>query len=80
MNWRVAVSQRRVLDLPMRRVVHRGKKALGSALRSCQSEQSMTFPNLGDQPSSPLPRFLHGVKPYLYLERLNAEVLRDLGL
>lgn len=24
--------------------------------------------------------FVHGVKPYLYLERLNAEVLKDLGL
>ena len=79
----------------MRWVLHRGKKALGSALRSYQSDQRVPFSNLADQPWSPRPRlclglfeaaealgigFVHGVKPYLYLERLNAEVLKDLGL
>jgi len=95
MNRWVAASQRRVLEIPMRWVLHRGKKALGSALRSYQSDQRMPSPNLADQLSSPRPRlclglfeaaealgigFVHGVKPYLYLERLNAEVLKDLGL
>lgn len=95
MNRWVAASQRRVLEIPMRWVLHRGKKALRSALRSYQSDQWMPFSNLADQLSSPRPRlcvglfeaaealgigFVHGVKPYLYLERLNAEVLKDLGL
>ncbi|HKV64552.1 MAG TPA: hypothetical protein VJO16_21785 [Candidatus Acidoferrum sp.] len=95
MNRWVAASQRRVLEIPMRWVLHRGKKALGSALRSYQSDQRVPFSNLADQLSSPRPRlclglfeaaealgigFVHGVKPYLYLERLNAEVLKDLGL
>ena len=95
MNRWVAASQQRVLEIPMRWVLHRGKKALGSALRSYESDQRMPSPNLADQLSSPRPRlclglfeaaealgigFVHGVKPYLYLERLNAEVLKELGL
>ncbi|MGA2814277.1 MAG: hypothetical protein ABSG16_23000 [Candidatus Acidiferrum sp.] len=95
MNRWVAASQQRVLEIPMRWVLHRGKKALGSALRSYESDRRMPFSNLADQLSSPRPRlclglfeaaealgigFVHGVKPYLYLERLNAEVLKELGL
>ena len=95
MNRWVAASQQRVLEIPMRWVLHRGKNALGSALRSHQSNQAMPSPNLIDELSSPRPRlclglfeaaealgigFVHGVKPYLYLERLNAEVLKELGL
>jgi hypothetical protein len=95
MNRWVAASQRRVLEIPMRWVLHRGQKALGNALRSYQSDQSMLSRNAADQFSSPRPRlclglfeaakalgigFVHGVKPNLYLERLNAEVLKDLGL
>jgi hypothetical protein len=95
LNRWAAASQRRVLEIPMRWVLHRGKKALGNALRSYQSDHWMPPANLGDQLSSPRPRlclglfeaaeafgigFVHGVKPYLYLERLNAEVLKDLGL
>jgi hypothetical protein len=95
MNRWVAASQRRVLEIPMRWVLHRGKKALGNAARSYQSDQSMPSPNPADPFSSPRPRlclglfeaaealgtgFVRGVKPYLYLERLNAEVLKDLGL
>jgi hypothetical protein len=93
-RW-VAASQRRVLEIPMRWVLHRGKKALRSALYSYQSDQRMPSANLADQRSSPRPRlclglfeaaealgigFVHGVKPYLYLERLNAEILKGLGL
>ena len=95
MNRWVAASQQRVLEIPMRWVLHRGKKALGSALRSYVSDQRVPFPNLADQLSSPRPRlclglfeaaealgigFVHGVKPYLYLERLNAEALKEVGL
>jgi hypothetical protein len=93
-RW-VAASQRRVLEIPMRWVLHRGKKEVRSALRSYQSDQSMSSPNLADQFSLPRPRlclglveatkalgirFVHGVKPYLCLERLNADVLKELGL
>lgn len=95
MNRWVAASQRRVLEIPMRWVLHRGKKALWSALRSYQSYDGMPSPSRGDQFSSPRPRlclglfeaaeafgigFVHGVKPYLYLERLDADVLKELGL
>jgi hypothetical protein len=93
-RW-AAASQRRVLQIPMHWVLHRGKKALWSAARSYRSDEAMSSANPADQLSSPRPRlclglfeaaqafdiaFVHGVKPYLYLERLNAEVLRDLGL
>jgi hypothetical protein len=95
LNRWVAASQRRVLEIPMRWVLHRGKKALWSAARSYRSDEAMSSANHTDQLSSPRPRlclglfeaaqafdigFVHGVKPYLYLERLNAEVLKDLGL
>lgn len=95
MNRWVAASQRRVVEIPMRWVLHRGKKALRSALRSYQSYDEMPSPNRADQFSSPRPRlclglfeaaeafgigFVHGVKPYLYLERLDADVLKELGL
>jgi hypothetical protein len=95
MNRWAAASQRRVLEIPMRWVLHRGQKALGNALRSYRPDQSMLSPNAADQFWSPRPRlclglfeaaealdigFVRGVKPYLYLERLNAEVLKDLGL
>ena len=94
MNRWAAASQRRVLEVPMRWVLHRGKSALANAVRSYQS-QRMAHSNVGEQYSSPQPRlclglfeaaeelgvgFVHGVKPYLYLERLSAEVLKDLGL
>jgi hypothetical protein len=95
MNRWAAASQRRVLEIPMRWVLHRGSKALGSALRSYESEQVRASSNLSDQDSSPRARlclalfeaaealgvgFVHGVKPYRYLERLNADVMKELGL
>jgi len=93
-SW-VAASQRRALEIPMRWVLHRGKKALWSAVRSYRSDEAMSSANPVDQLSSPRPRlclglfeaaeafdigFVHGAKPYLYLERLNAAALKDLGL
>ena len=95
MNRWAAASQRRVLEIPMRWVLHRGKQALASALRSYQSERLMASSNFSDQDSSQRARlclalfeaadalgvgFVHGVKPYLYLERLNADVMKELGL
>ncbi len=95
LNRWMAASQRRVLEIPMRWVLHHGKRALWNAVRSYRSDEAMAFANAGDQLSSPRPRlclglfeaaealgigFVHGVKPHLYLERLNAEVLKDLGL
>src|SRR5262249_40687845 len=95
LNRWVASSQQRVLEIPMRWVLHRGKKALWNAVRSYGLDGAMAFANPSDQISSPRPRlclglfeaaevlgigFVHGVKPYLYLERLNAAVLKDLGL
>jgi hypothetical protein len=92
LNRWVAASQQRILEIPMRWVLHRGKKALWNAVRSSQSDEAIAS---ADQLSSPRPRlclglfeaaealgigFVHGVKPYLYLERLNAEVVKDLGL
>ena len=92
-RW-AAASQRRVLEIPMRWVLHRGKRALANALRSYEPHE-MVHPNLGGQQWMRRPRlcfgsfeaaeelgvgFVHGVKPSLYLERLNAEVLKDLGL
>jgi len=92
-RW-AAASQRRVLEIPMRWVLHRGKKALASMLRSYESHR-LAQPNPGEQRWMRQPRlclglyeaaeelsvgFVHGVKPALYLERLNAEVLKDLGL
>jgi hypothetical protein len=92
LNRWVAASQRRILEIPMCWVLHRGKKALRNAVRSYQSDEAIAS---ADQLASPRPRlclglfeaaealgigFVHGVKPHLYLERLNAAVLRDLGL
>jgi len=92
LNRWVAASQRRILEIPMRWVLHRGKKALWNVVCSYQSDEAIAS---ADQLSSPRLRlclglfeaaealgigFVHGVKPYLYLERLNAAVLKDLGL
>lgn len=78
----------------MRWVLHRGKGALANALRS-YDPHGMVHPNFGGQQWIRGPRlcfgsfeaaeelgvgFVHGVKPSIYLERLNAEVLKDLGL
>jgi hypothetical protein len=95
LNRWMAASQRRVLEIPMGLVLQRGKKALWNALRSYRSNEAMALANPEDQLSPPRPRlclglfeaaealgigFVHGVKPYLYLERLNADILKELGL
>jgi hypothetical protein len=98
MNRWLSASQRRVVEIPMRWVLHKGKKALANALRSYESKRSLHSRDAEKSEeylSLPRPRlclglfeaaealgigFVHGVKPYLYLERLSADVLRDLGL
>src|SRR6266851_4972154 len=98
LNRWMAASQRRVLEIPMSWVLHKGKKALACAVRSYESMGSLHSRGAEkshDHLLSPRPRlclglfeaaealgigFVHGVKPHLYLERLNAEVLKDLGL
>lgn len=94
LNRWASANQRRVLEIPMRWVLHRGQQALWSAVRSYESDEPMP-PASAAQLSSPRPRlclglfeaaeavgigFVHGVKPHLYLERLNADVLKHLGL
>lgn len=94
MNRWAAAGQRRVLEIPMRWVLHRGRKALGNALRSYQSDRLVASSNF-DHDASPRARlclalfeaadalgvgFVHGVKPCLYLERVNADVMKELGL
>jgi hypothetical protein len=95
LNRWIPASQQRVLEIPMRWVLHRGKKALWNAVRSYGSHEPMASVHPSRRLSSPQPRlclglfeaaetlgigFVHGVKPYLYVERLNAAVLKDLGL
>src|SRR5215831_1435759 len=53
LNRWVGASQRRVLEIPMRWVLHRGQKALWSAVRSYKSDQAMAPSNPSDQLSSP---------------------------
>ena len=93
-RWQAA-SQRRVLEVPMRWVLHRGEKALRSALRSYQSKEKISARDSDGLVSSLRPRvciglfeaaealgigFVRGVQPYIYVERLNAAVLEEFGL
>jgi hypothetical protein len=93
-RWQAA-SPRRVLEVPVRWVLHRGEKALRSALRSYQSKEKMPVQDSDRHISSPRPRlclglfeaaevfgigFVRGAQPYIYVERLNPEVLQELGL
>jgi hypothetical protein len=93
-RWQAA-SQRRVLEVPMRWVLHKGEKALRGALRSYQSKQRKGSEDWDGQILSRRPRlclglfeaaealgigFVHGVQPYIYVERLEANVLQELGL
>jgi hypothetical protein len=98
MNRWLAASQRRVVEIPMRWVLHKGKKALANALRSYESSASLHSRDAEKSEgylSLPRPRlclglfeaaealgvgFVRGVKPYLYLERWSADVIRELGL
>ena len=93
-RWRGA-SQRRVVEVPMQLVLHKGEKALRSTLRSYLSKESKPSRDSNEHPPSPRPRiclalfeaaealgigFVRGAKPYIYVERLNGDVVKDLGL
>ena len=96
-RW-IAASQQRVLEIPMRWVLHKGKEALANALRFYESSNSVPFAGAkesADRLPSPHPRlclglfeaaealgvgFVRGAKPYLYVERVNEDVLMSLGL
>jgi hypothetical protein len=96
MNRWLAASQRRAVEIPMRWVLHKGKKALPNAVRSYESAHLIHSRDEGkSEGHRSSPRlclglfeaaealgigFVHGVKPYLYLERLSADIARDLGL
>jgi hypothetical protein len=95
MNRWQAASQRRVLEAPMRWILHRGEKALRNALRSYQSREKMLPQDSDGHVSSPRPRlclglfeaaealgigFVRGAQPYIYVERLNGDVVKELGL
>jgi hypothetical protein len=98
MNRWVAASQRRVLEIPMRWILRKGKDALANALRSYVSGGAMPLQSsrkLDGRFLSPRPRvclglfaaaealgvgFVHGVEPYLYLERMSQDALESLGL
>jgi hypothetical protein len=93
-RWQAA-SQRRVLEVPMRWILHRAEKVLRSAVRSYQSREKMLSEDSDGHISSPRPRlclglfeaaealgigFVRGAQPYIYVERLNGEVVKELGL
>jgi hypothetical protein len=96
-RWQAA-SQQRVLEIPMRWVLNKGKEALPNALRSFISAEAKRSggrrkPNrlsVYPQPRACLGLFaaaealglgfVHGVPPYLYLERMSKDVVESLGL
>jgi len=96
-RWQAA-SQQRVLEIPMRWILHKGKYALPNALRSFISAEVIPSSGKGKRNralSFPRPRaclglftaaealglgFVHGVQPYLYLERMSQDIVENLGL
>lgn len=93
-RWQAA-SQQRVLEIPMRWILNRGNEALPSALRSFLSADAMSSAGRRKPHLSPRPRaclglfaaaealglgFVRGVQPYLYLERMNEDIVESLGL
>jgi Holliday junction resolvase len=96
-RWQAA-SQQRVLEIPMRWILNKGKKALPNALRSFTSAEVIPLDGKRKQNRvllSPRPRaclglfaaaealglgFVHGVQPYLYLERMSQDIVESLGL
>lgn len=93
-RWQAA-SQQRVLEIPMRWILNKGKEALPNALRSVLSVQAMPSDGKRKPLLSLRPRaclglfaaaealglgFVHGVQPYLYLERMSQDIVESLGL
>jgi hypothetical protein len=96
-RWQAA-SQQRVLEIPMRWILNKGKEALPNALRSFLSAEAIPSDGKRKQNRvllSPRPQaclglfaaaealglgFVHGVQPYLYLERMSQDIVESLGL
>jgi len=96
-RWQAA-SQQRVLEIPMRWILSKGKEALPNALRSLLSAEALAADRKRKQNRvllSPRPRaclglfaaaealglgFVHGVQPYLYLERMSQDIVESLGV
>jgi hypothetical protein len=96
-RW-AAASQSRVVDVPMRWILRRGKDALAGAVRSYVQASEDGLGNVlrpGALPVAPRARvclglfsaaealgigFVHGVQPYVYLERMNDDAIKTLGL
>jgi hypothetical protein len=96
-RW-LAASQRRVLDIPMRWILRKGKGALADALRSYMSAGESLRGKLRKPEAQFVSRrtraclglfaaaealglgFVHGLQPYVYLERMNQDALESLGL
>lgn len=91
-RWKAA-GQRRLLEIPMRWILNRGRDSLANAVRSYEVFEGLQNPS--PESRVPWPRlclglfeaaealgigFVQGVKPYLYLERVKEDVLKDLGL
>jgi hypothetical protein len=99
MNQWSAANQRSVPEIAARWILHRGKNALGDALRSYVSptRESPRLPRKSEQEKIPARRpraclglfaaaeamglgFVHGVRPYLYIESLQRGAVASLGL
>jgi hypothetical protein len=93
-RWQAA-SQQRVVEVPMRWILNKGEEALPNTLRSFLSAEAMPSDGKRKPFSSPRPRaclglfaaaealglgFVHGVQPYLYLERMSQDIVESLGL
>jgi hypothetical protein len=94
-RW-VAASRRRIVDIPMRWVLRKGNDALLGALRAYAgvaelrglhesgaplvSRRSRACLGLFAAAEAFGVGFVHGVQPYLYLERMNEEAVESLGL
>jgi hypothetical protein len=96
-RWQAA-SQQRVLEIPMRWILNKGKEALPNALRFLLSAEALALDRKRKENRvllSPRPRaclglfaaaealgmgFVHGVQPYLYLERMSQDIVESLEL
>lgn len=95
-RW-AGASQGRMVDVPMRWILSRGKDALRDALRSyvLMADRSGIVPEPGAPPVARSARaclglfsaaevlgtgLVHGVQPYVYLERMNDDAIERLGL
>ncbi len=93
-RWQAA-NLRPVREIPMKFIVRGDDQRLYQSLHSYVSELQPAAPRRSRLPRKPLPRvclglfaaadalgmgFVHGIAPYIYLERPSNEVIRRLGL